>query len=88
MLEKDAQAAARNCLQHSQSCQSRVLRAGDLGGGQFPVEVRLGGRMSRAKRAFLFRFGSAHGATHGQYTSQREFLGFHSNIIQHRQFER
>ena len=73
MLEEDAKAAAHSCLQDSQSRLARVLRAGNLGGGQLSVEMRLGGWMSGAKRALLFRFSSAHGATDGQYLSQREF---------------
>jgi len=44
--------------------------------------------MSCAQRALLFRFSSAPRATHGQYTSQREFLALHTNIIQHQQLDR
>jgi hypothetical protein len=46
------------------------------------------GRMSPAKRELLFRLSPAHRATHGQYALQREFLGFHNNIIQHRRLEK
>jgi hypothetical protein len=46
--------------------------------------MSLGRRMSRAELAPLFGLGSAHGAADGQYLSQREFPGFHDNIIQHR----
>jgi len=84
MLEKDAQAAAHSCLQDSQSRVARVLGPGNLDGGQLSVEMRLSGWMSRAQRAFFFRFSSAHGTTNGQYLSQREFRGFQTDIIQHR----
>ena len=69
VLEKDAKATARSCLQDSQSRLAKVLRAGNLSRSQFSVEMRLSGRMPCAKCALLFRFGSAHGATHGQYVS-------------------
>jgi hypothetical protein len=81
MLEKGAQAPAGSFLQDSQSPQSRVLRAGNLGGSQPPGEMRLGARMSCAESALLFRLSSAHRARDGQYVSQREF-GLHINIIQ------
>ena len=84
MLEKDAKAAARNFLQDSHNCFARVLSAGSLGGGQTSGEMRLGGRVSCAKRALLFWFRPAHRATDGQYLSQREVFGLHPNIIQHR----
>jgi hypothetical protein len=81
MLEKDAETAIGQRLQDSQSCLASILRAGNFGGEQFPVEMRLGGRMSRAKRALQFRHGSAHGAADGQYLSSCGFPGFHTTII-------
>ena len=41
MLEKDAKATACNRLQDSQSRLARALRAGNLGGSQFPLRCVL-----------------------------------------------
>ena len=88
MLEENAKAAARNCLQDSQSRLGSVLRAGSLGRCQTSRDMSFGGRVSGAESALLFRFRPAHRAANRQYASQRELLGFHTNIIQHRQSKR
>ena len=64
MLKDDTKSAARNFLQDSQSRLAKGLRAGSLGGGQTSGEMRLGGWVSRAESALLFRFRPAHRATH------------------------
>ena len=88
MLKDDTKSAARNFLQDSQSRLAKGLRAGSLGGGQTSGEMRLGGWVSRAESALLFRFRPAHGAANRQNAPQRQLLGFHTNIIQHPQLER
>jgi len=87
-LENGTNAAIRNCLDDPQSRLAGVFRAGNLGRRQPSGEMSLVRRMPRGKRALLFRFGSAHRATHGQYLLQREFLGIHFTSIQHRQFKK
>ena len=87
MLKKEAQAALANVLHDSHSGLAGVLRRGNLGSGLLSGEMRLGGGVSCAKRALLFRFSSTHGATDRQYMSQRELLSFHVTIIQHRGLE-
>lgn len=82
VLEKNAKAAARSCLQYSQSSLARVLGTRNLGGCQVPIEMGLDGRMSRAKCALLFRLSSAHRTTNRQYMSQRQFPRFDTNLIQ------
>jgi hypothetical protein len=88
MLQKEAKAAAGDGLQDSQNCLAGILRAANLGGSQVPVEMSLGRRMSGAKRTSRLRFSSAHRAADRQYMSQREFRGFHTDIIRHREFKR
>ena len=83
MLEKEAKATTRKFLQRSQSPLAKVLRADKFGGCQ-TGEMCLGGRVSCAESAFLLWFRPAHRATDGQYLSQREVFGLHTNIIQHR----
>jgi hypothetical protein len=80
MMDKGAQAAARDLSKVSQSGQAGILRGRDLRGSQPPGEVSLGGGMPCAEGAFLFRLGSAHRALDGQYVPQSEF-GFHTAII-------
>jgi hypothetical protein len=75
MLEKDAK--------DSQSRLAKVLRAGNPGGGQ-TGEMGLGGWVSCAESALLLWFRPARRTTDGQYLSQREVFGLHTNIIQHR----
>jgi len=79
---------SRHRLQHSQPRLTSTLRRRSLGRSQVPVEMRLDRRMPRAQRALLFRLSSAPRATHRQYASQRQFLGLHNNIIQHREWDR
>ena len=43
MLEKDGKPTAGNRLEHPQSRLARVFRSGNLGCGQFPINMRLGG---------------------------------------------
>jgi len=81
MLEKNAKTSTGSSLQHSPESQTGILGAGNLGGCQVAVEMRLVGRMSRAQRALLFGFSPAHRAAYGQSVLQSEFLGFHNNII-------
>jgi hypothetical protein len=88
MLEKDAATVIGQRLQDSQNCLAGILRAGNFSGEQLPVEMRLGGRMSRAKRALLFRHGCANGAADGQYLSSCRLPGFHSIIVYHRHSKR
>jgi hypothetical protein len=83
MLEEDAKVSHRR-PQHSHDRLAGVFGTGHFGGRQLAVQMSLGRRMSRAELAPLFGLGSAHGAADGQYLSQREFPGFHDNIIQHR----
>ena len=55
MLEQDAKTVAPKFLQDPQKRLAGVLRAGSLGGGHTSSEVRLGGRVSCAESASLFR---------------------------------
>jgi len=55
MLKEDAKAATRRVFQDSQERFTRVLGPGGLGGSNTPSEMRLGGRVSRAESAPLFR---------------------------------
>lgn len=84
MLEKKAEAGHRT-LQQASYRLAGALGTGKLAGRHFPIEMRLDRRMPGAEFASFFRLGFAHRTTHRQYLSQREFAGFHSNIIQHRQ---
>jgi hypothetical protein len=81
MLEKNAKTAAGSCYKDIPGSQTGSFRAGNLGGGQVPVEMRLVGRMSRAQRALLFGFSPAHRASYGQSVPQSECFRVHSNII-------
>ncbi len=80
MLEKHAQATARNSPQDSQNSLARVLWERDLGRSQTPREMRSRGRMSRAQRASRFRFSPAHRARNRQDVPHGEF-GLHTSII-------
>jgi hypothetical protein len=82
MLEKNAKAAARSCLQYPQGSLAGVLGTRNLGGGQVPIKMGFVGRMSRAKCALLLRLSSAHRTTNRQYVSQRKLPRFDTNIIQ------
>jgi hypothetical protein len=84
MLEKDSKAKR----ERFQDPQRRVFWAANLGGRQSAGEMRLYGRMSRAKRALFFWLRPARWATNGQYLSQRQVFGLHTDIVQHRQLKR
>src|SRR6202050_255166 len=88
MLKEDAKATALNVFQDSQNRSASILRSGSLGGGQTSGEMRLGGRMSCAESASLFRFRAAHRTTNRQDLSRRKLLGLHTYIIQPRRLER
>jgi hypothetical protein len=66
VLTKDAKASIAQGPKDSQSSVVGTLRASKLGGGQIPVEVRLGGGMPGASCAPRLRLRSAHGTAHGQ----------------------
>jgi hypothetical protein len=76
VLEKGMKARARHSLHDSQSGLPKVLWRRNLGSGHRSGEMRLKGRMSCAKYAFLFRFRPAHRATNRQYMPQRELVSF------------
>jgi hypothetical protein len=88
LLKEGAKAAARGFLQESQGHLAGVLSHGSFGGGQSSSEMRLGGWVSRAECALLFRLGPAHWLSDGQYLPQRKLVRFHINIIPRRWQER
>ena len=83
-MEQVVKTSGRGCLQDAQRSPAKALGPARLSRDQGSVKMGFYARFPGAERASLFGLGSAHGAADGQYLSQREFPGFHNNIIQHR----
>ena len=76
-LENPAKAAERGFPNEAQRGLAEVIGRGDFGGGLFPVEVHLQGRLPGAELALRPRRRSAHGAAHRQNVFQGKLVGSH-----------
>src|SRR5579872_866743 len=76
-LENPAKAPERGFPNEAQRGLAEVIGRGDFGGGLFPVEVHLQGRLPGAELALRPRRRSAHGAAHRQNVFQGKLVGSH-----------
>ena len=86
--EQDTETTARKRAQRSYGGEARFLGPWCLRCHPGSVEMGLVRRVSRGKRAFVFRLCSTDGTGHRQDPPLRELPCFHVDSIHHRQFWR